>query len=151
MDRGLRAVESSPLFEFAHARPELLRGRWIVYSDYFPDSSVFSSVGCEVVTGLRFVPDFKSMRVFDLSAEQRSVLNRSGLFLARPSYGAEPVRFEQSTFYSVLWHVNPLDSRLKQIGVRYAAFTVPPPAPVAARMRPLSRHTVGGFWLFELP
>ena len=32
VDRGLRVVESAPLFRFVRARPELLRHRWIVYS-----------------------------------------------------------------------------------------------------------------------
>ena len=32
VDRGLRVVESAPLFRFVQRRPELLRHRWIVYS-----------------------------------------------------------------------------------------------------------------------
>lgn len=151
LDRGLQVIESAPLFKFVQARPELLRQRWIVFSDSFTHSDFFSAIGCEVITGLRYIPDLDGMSVFEPTADERDVLNRSGLFIARPSYVAPAVRFEQLAVHTVLWHVDPLDARLKQLGTRYAAFTTPPPAHVAARLRRLSDVAVSGFWLYELP
>ncbi len=149
--RGLRVVESSPLFEFVHTHPELLRDRWIVYSGAVPHSGFFNAVGCEVVTGLDYVPDLRSLSMFDPTGAQREIINRSVYFLAEPKYDEGPAKFELPEFNMVLWRVSPLDPGLRHIGVRYAAFVQPPPPHIAARMKPLSTEPISGFWLYELP
>ncbi len=133
------------------ARPELLARRWIVYSGSVTHSGFFSAVGCEVVTGLRYVPDLEMLSAFDPTGEQHDVTNRSGLLLAEPLYSDEAASFDQLEFYSVRWNVSPLDPRLRQVGIRYAAFATRPPAAVAARMTTLSDFPVDNFWLYALP
>jgi hypothetical protein len=160
LDRGLQAVESAPLFRFVQSRPELLRHRWIVYSGPvnalnplppIADLGLFSAVGCEVVTGLKYVPDFRALRVFDPGGEHQAVLNQSVWLIAEPEYGNRPARFDQVREDVVRLTVGPLDPALRQIGVRYAAFPAAPPREIEARMKPLSPAAVGGFWLYELP
>ena len=65
LDRGLQVIETSPVFQFVQSRPELLRDRWIVYSTRHWDSTFFSAVGCDVVNGLKYVPDLKALAVLD--------------------------------------------------------------------------------------
>lgn len=151
LDRGLQVVESAPLFQFVHSRPELLRERWLVYSDAVPDSGFLSSVGCDVLTGIRYLPELKGLSTFLPPGMEPSVLNRSGVFVARPDYRSDAARFELVAHHTLIWHVNPLDARLKQLGVRYAAFVAPPPPQVASRLRQLSPTPVSGYWLYELP
>ena len=153
IDRGLKVVEAAPLFRFVHSRPELLRHRWIVYSASYVDSTFFSAVGCDVLTGLKYVPDLKALGVFDPTGAQHDLVNRSAWLIAEPEYGSRPARFEQVPPNILSLRVNPLDSAFRHINVnvRYAAFTREPPPEIAARMKPLAVWRVSGFWLYELP
>jgi hypothetical protein len=151
IDRGLRIVESSPLFQFMRSRPELLRGRWIVYSMSLAHPGFFNAVGCEVVNGLDYVPDLASLSVFAPTGVQREVINRSVWLLAEPKYDDDRAAFEDPRGDMLIWHVSPLDPRLRRIGVRFAAFVHRPPAHVAARLGELSADPISGFWLYEIP
>jgi hypothetical protein len=151
VDRGLAVVESAPLFRFVRARPELLRHRWIVYSASPPDSTFFSAVGCDVVNGLKYVPDLKALSVLDPTGVQRDLVNRSAWLLAEPAYDDRSARFEHVPPNLMRLTVNPLDPGLRQIDVRYAAFSREPPPDIAGRMKPLATGRVSGFWLYELP
>jgi hypothetical protein len=160
LDRGLQVVESAPLFRFVQSRPELLRHRWIVYSgpvnalhplDPIADLGLFSAVGCEVVTGLKYVPDLRALHVFDPTGAHEALINQSIWLIAEPEQGNRPARFDELRTGVVRWTVSPLDPALRQIGVRYAAFPAAPPREIGARMRALSAAAVSGFWLYELP
>jgi hypothetical protein len=151
VDRGVRVVEASPLFRFVRARPELLRDRWIVYSQGHIESTFFSAIGCDVVTGLKYVPDLKALRVLDPTGAQHDVVNRSAWVMAEPEYGNRPATFEQVPPNILKLLVSPLDPALRGINVRYAAFSREPPEAIAAKMKPLASWRVGGFWLYELP
>ena len=122
VERGLAAVESVSLFQFIHSRPELLRSRWVVYSDTWMDSGFFTAVGCDVVTGLKYVPDLKALSLFDPTGAYPNVVNQSGLLIAQPEYGTAAPRFEQIQTGIVRWKVNPFTRAFRDIGVRYAAF-----------------------------
>ncbi len=150
LDRGLEVVQAAPLFRFVHSRPELLRHRWIVYSTSYVDSTFFSAVGCDVVTGLKYVPDLKTLSLFDPTGAQHDLLNRSAWLIAEPEYGGRPATFGQVPPNILSLRVNPLDAAFRQINVRYAAFTREPPPEIAARMKPLAVWRVSGFWLYEL-
>jgi hypothetical protein len=151
VDRGLQVFESSELFRFVHSRPELLRDRWIVFSGTLPDSTFFSAVGCEVITGLKYVPDLNTLRAFDPTGAQRDLLNRSAWLFAVPDYDNRPATFEQVPPNLLKLSVNPLNPVLRSVGVRYAAFPREPPPDVAGRMKPLANWRLSGFWLYELP
>jgi hypothetical protein len=151
VDRGLRVFESAPLFRFIHGSPELLRHRWIVYSESVAATGFFTAVGCEVVNGLKYVPDLKTLNIFDPTGAQHNLINRSMWLIAEPEYGNHPGGFEPLPPNLVRWKVSPLDPRLRRIGVRYAAFTSPPAPNVAANLKPLIAMSVSGFWLYELP
>jgi hypothetical protein len=152
IDRGLRVIESSRLFQFMQSREELRRDRWIVYSPSVTHPGLFNAVGAEVVNGLDYVPDLKSLSVFDPGGAQEETINRSVWLLAEPRYDdGGPPYFEYPQFNTLILRVNPLDARLQRIGVRYAAFLRKPPEDVAARMKALSPGPVSGFWLYELP
>jgi hypothetical protein len=151
VDRGLHIVESSPLFQFVHSRAELLRDRWIVYSPSPTHPGFFNAVGCEVVTGLDYVPDLESLSFFDPAGAQREMINRSVWLIAVPKYDDGPAVFQHPQFNMLIWHVSPLDPGLGRIGVRFAAFRHRPPAQVAVRLKELTDVPVSGFWLYELP
>ncbi len=87
IDRGLRVFESAPLFRVVQGSPDLLRHRWIVYSESVAATGFFSAVGCEVVNGLKYVPDLKTLSVFDPTGAQHNLINRSMWLLAEPEYG----------------------------------------------------------------
>jgi hypothetical protein len=151
IDRGLRTFESAPLFRVIQATPDLRRHRWIVYTESVAATGFFSAVGGEIVNGLKYVPDLKTLSVFDPTGAQHNLINRSMWLLAQPEYGSRPAGFEPLPPNLVVWRVSPLDPALRGIGVRYAAFTTRPPPDVAARLRPILTVPVSGFWLYELP
>ena len=151
IDRGLRVFESAPLFRVVQASPDLRRHRWIVYTESVAATGFFSAVGCEVVNGLKYVPDLTTLSVFDPTGAQHNLINRSMWLLAEPEDGSRPAGFEPLPPNLVKWRVSPLDPGLRRIGVRYAAFTTRPDPTVAASLRPILTVPVSGFWLYELP
>ena len=151
IDRGLRVFESAPLFRVIQGSPDLLRHRWIVYTESVAATGFFSAVGCEIVNGLKYVPDLKTLGVFDPTGAQHNLINRSMWLLAEPEYGDRPAGFEPLPPNLVKWRVSPLDPALRRVGVRYAAFTTRPPPAIAASLRPILTVPVSGFWLYELP
>jgi len=151
VDRGLRVFESAPLFRVVQGSPELRRHRWIVYTGSVAATGFFSAVGCEIVNGLKYVPDLETLTVFDPTGAQHNLINRSMWLLAEPEYGSRSAGFEPLPPNIVVWRVSPLDPALRRIGVRYAAFTTRPPDDVAASLRPILSVPVSGFWLYELP
>ena len=151
LDRGLQVIETSPVFQFVQRRPELLRDRWIVYSTRHWDSTFFSAAGCDVVNGLKYVPDLKALAVLDPTGAQRDLVNRSAWLLAEPEYGNRASTVDQIPPNLLRLRVNPLDPALRKIGVRYAAFEVEPPKEIAEQMKLLAGERVSGFWLYELP
>ena len=151
LDRGLQVIETSPVFQFVQSRPELLRDRWIVYSTGPWDATFFSAVGCDVVNGLKYVPDLKALAVLDSTGAQRDLVNRSAWLLAEPEYGNRAPTVDQIPPNLLRLRVSPLDPALRKIGVRYAAFSVEPPKEIAERMKLLAGERVSGFWLYELP
>jgi hypothetical protein len=160
MDRGLRAIESTALFQFMRSHPDLLAHRWIVYSarpiggDALASVSrlgLFSAVGCQVMTGLKYVPDLRALRAFDPDGSQQELINRSVWLIAEPEFSGRRAAFQQVRSDMILLTVSPLDPALKQAGVRYAALPQPPPPEIAAQMRALSGNPIDGYWLYQLP
>jgi hypothetical protein len=150
VDRGLDVFESAPLFRFMQGRPDLLRQRWIVYSPSVPDAGFFTAVGCDVLTGLDYVP-VKGLEVFDADGTYRDLLNSALYLLTVPRFDDDRAVFDMAGPNVLRLSVSPLDPRLRSLGVRYAAFASPPPISAAARLKPLSAGPVSGFWLYELP
>jgi hypothetical protein len=151
LDRGVESVESLSLFRFVHDRPELLRERWIVYSGSIVDSGFVSAVGCNVLTGLKYAPDLKSLGRFDPAGAYLNVINQSGFLIAEPEYATARPRFDWVQAGITRLTVNPLAPELKDIGVRYAAFRSQPPQEIAAKMKPLGTGPINALWLYELP
>jgi hypothetical protein len=47
------------------------------------------------------------------------------------------------------WHVSPFDPLVRNLGIRYFAFTEEPPGKVASRLTALSGGPVGTLWLYR--
>jgi hypothetical protein len=151
VDRGLKVFESAPLFQFVRSSPDLLRHRWIIYSDSIPDSGFFSAIGCDVVTGLDYVPNVKALSVFGPKDANGDLVNSSRFVVGEPKLDDGPAAFELIAAGVMRLRVSPFDPGLKSMGVRYAAFRSQPPSSIEFRLKPLIPSPISGFWLYELP
>lgn len=152
LDRGFSVLDSAPLFRFVRNHGDLLRDRWIIYADSHVYPGFFTAIGCDVVTGLKIEPDLEALARFLPGGANRDLINQSGYLIAEPEFGNGPSRFEHMALGHLKWRVSPLDPRLREIGVRYAAFFMyPPPDGVASQLTPLTSRPVSGFWLYRLP
>ncbi|MBV8847736.1 MAG: hypothetical protein JO307_33395 [Bryobacterales bacterium] len=149
VQRGFDTVFRSDLFRFVHSRPALLNGKWLVFSPDIAPSGFFSAVGCDVFTGMKYVPDLKDLGVFDPTGENFAKFNRAGYLLASLAANSSSNDFEQNGIV-VTWKVNPLDPRLRQVGIRYVAFQSEPPQDIKRSLAPLTSNPVSTFWIYEL-
>ena len=85
-----------------------------------------SALGVDVVNGLKIIPALDELTLFDPEKKYTSIINQSCYLLAHVQTEAEPSRFESVSPGYVDWKVNPLDPKLKEIGVKYVAFDSPP-------------------------
>lgn len=128
VDRGLEVITESALFKAAHGPHNHWRdGKWLIYAPWADQSGLLAATGIDVVDCLKIVPDKARMGVFDPDGRYADVINRSSYFIARLAGPNEPSSFESPSLGNVLWKVNPLDPRLKQIGVDHVAFASEPP------------------------
>ena len=149
--RHLHIITKSALFRFAHRQPEYLRSKWIIYSHWVEQPGFFSAVGLRNINSLKITPQLSDLEVFDPEGKFTAVVNQSGYVVSQLPTPQEPVGFKSPSAGIVFWSVDPLDPRLKQIGVRYAAFSVAPDPAVAAKLKLLSPAPIAGMWLYELP
>ncbi len=150
LERGLVTITASPLFQFVRERPALLRGKWIVFSPSETSSGFFAASGCDVYTGMHYLPDIDHFPLFAAHGIDPQTLNALGYLLARPLPPNEKMSFELRPPV-LAWNVSPTDAILPQLGIKYVAFDEPPPPALIPNLIPLSPQPIDGFWLYRFP
>jgi hypothetical protein len=149
VERGLDVITSSPLARFVRSHPDLLDGKWMVFGDAHGASGFLTATGCDVYTGLSYLPDIDRFPMFRSAGLDLNVLNRNGYRTARLIGADSASRVELLDVGFVRWHVSPFDPLVRKLGIRYFAFTERPPDEVASRLTPLSGEPVSTFWLYR--
>ena len=149
VQQGLGSITGSDLHRFIGNHKELLRSKWIVYSDSFIYSGYLAAMGCDVYTGMKYLPDVDHFALLARSGLPVRAFNRDGYLLARPlPPGARSTVEKAVPVWAIVWNVSPSDSLLKALDVRYFAFLEQPSPAIAAALRPLAKGPVSGLWLY---
>ncbi len=149
VERGLQSITNSELFQMVHAHRELLQKRWIVFSDNIVDSGFLTATGCNVYTGLRYVPDVDHFKLFASQTKDSQLLNNDWFLNAHPIYTDQKSFFQVFAPVVLNWNVNPLSPTIPELGIGYAAFIEPPPKEALTGLKPLADHKVSGYWLYQ--
>ena len=150
VDRGLDVIFKSSLSATIERQPELRSGRWLVFSSWFALPGFFTASGLELVNGLKIIPALDELSLFDPAGKYASVLNQSCYLLARPITASKPSEFESPDPGVVVWIVNPLDPKLKEIGIKYLAFDAPPDPSIRQKLKLIFKEESHGVWAYEL-
>jgi hypothetical protein len=150
IEQGMSVYLDSDLRKFVSGHPELLRGKWLMFSDSVVRSGFLAATGAQVYTGTHYLPDIDDFPVFAANHLDLNILNRDGYLDAHLRQPDEPMKLEMSATIIVQWDVRPGDAILKQIGIRYVAFDRLPDHDAMTFLRSLSEKPVDGFWLYEL-
>jgi hypothetical protein len=149
IERGVGVFTSSEFYKFIRSNPQLLNGKWLLFSDVVVGSAFMAATGCDVYTGDHYLPDIDHFRLFAQSGLDPAAFNRLGYLDAHPIAPKEKSSVE--FFIPVLrWKVSPADPILPRLGIRYVAFDQPPPAAWVSKLIPISSQPVDGFWLYRL-
>jgi hypothetical protein len=151
LDRGLDVILKSSLFATIERQPELRKGRWLVFSSSVVLSGFVSASGVDLVNGLKIIPALDELTLFDPENKYTSIINQSCYLLVHVQTEAGPSRFESSGPGYVDWKVNPLDPKLKTIGIRYLAFDSPPDFSIRQNLKLIFKEESRGIWVYELP
>jgi hypothetical protein len=147
--RGLDVITSSPLSRFVRSHPAVLDGKWMVFGDAPGASGFLTATGCDVYTGLAYLPDIDHFPMFASAGLDLNVLNRNGYRTASLIDADTGSWVELLDVGFLRWHVSPFDPLVRNLGIRYFAFTERPPGEVASRLAALSGEPVGTFWLYR--
>jgi len=150
LDRGLDAVLKSSLSAAIERRPELRKGRWLVYSSWIVLPGFMSAAGLDLANGLKIIPSLDELTLFDPERKFASIINQSCYLVAHVQTEAEPSQFESPQAGVVIWKVSPLDPRLKEMGIKYLAFDSLPDSSIRRHLRLLLEETANGIWAYEL-
>jgi hypothetical protein len=152
LDRGLEVITASTLFKMAHGEHNDWRDhKWLIYAPWADQPGLLAATGIDVVDCLKIVPAKARMGVFDPDGRYADVINRSSYFMARLPGPNEPSSFDSPSMGNVLWKVNPLDPRLKQIDVDRVAFaTNPPPGEYLRELTPLFETSLPDIQVYHL-
>ena len=148
VERGLKSITQSQLFQYVQAHPDAKQGKWIVFSSEVEISSLLSAAGCDVYTGLHYIPDTDHFAVFARHGIDVSKLNRAGLFIAHALPPGRATRVRVPAVYQVDWDVSATDPILNEIGIQYFLFDKQPSADETAGLRMISSVPINGFWLY---
>jgi hypothetical protein len=150
VERGLGVFTSSELYKFMQRNPELLNGKWLLFSDAVVGSAFMAATGCDVYTGDHYLPDIDHFPLFAQRGLDPAAFNRLGYLDALPIAPHEKTSVEFS-IPVLRWKVSPADPILPRLGIKYVAFDQPPPAAWVSKLKPISSQPVDGFWLYRLP
>jgi hypothetical protein len=149
--RGLPVILQSELFQFVHQKPDALKGKWIIFSDNYSESGYFSAMGCNVYTGLRYLPDIDHFKLFASRGWDLKSLNNDWFVMAVPIGRDEKGSMHNVGGVGLDWRVYPGDPILRMLDIKYAAFdTRPDPKLEVSVLKPLVSEPVDNFWLYEL-
>ena len=152
LDRGLDVITSSSLFKAAHGEHrDWLDRKWVIFAPWADEPGLLAATGIDIVNSLNIIPDRKRWGMFDPDKRYATVINRSTYFFALPLPPGEPASFETPNGLNVLWRLDPLDARLKDIGVDRIAFAYEAPPPqLKRRLAPLLEATLPGLRVYRL-
>lgn len=147
---GIPEFTQSAFHRFVEAHRELVRSKWLVYSDTPIRSGFIAEAGCEVYTGTRYIPDVDHFALFAARGLDLNVFNRLGYLDAHPIALGQPTRFIQQSPVVVEWDVAPNDPILKQLGIGYVAFDTKPQPGLIDGLTPVSTTPIDNFWIYKL-
>lgn len=155
LTRGLPAYEQSQLARYIREHPPE-PGRWLIFTDDWAVPQYFGALGIEVFNSFQYVPYLDDWRLFDPDRKMDGLYNGSGYTAAGALPPGSPVRMEPGlphTTQTLLrkFLVDPGDSRLRQIGVRYFAHQGPPPegAFPPEKFEQLTAEPLQGFTIYR--
>jgi hypothetical protein len=151
VQHGLGVILNSSLFKFVRQHQELLAGKWMVFSDSVVPSGFVAATGSDVYTGMHFLPDIDHLALFASKGLDTQIFNNGTYLVAHPLYDGEKSSFQRMQTDVVRWNLSPLDPVVRQLGIRYVAFSEKPPAVVASQLVLLASGPVDGLWLYRLP
>jgi hypothetical protein len=150
VERGLPVFTRSQLHSFIQSRPQLLAGRWLMYSGTPIRSGFLAAEGCEVYTGTRYLPDIDHFALFAARGMDLNTFNRLGYLDATPIPAGEPTRFIQLGPVVVNWEVAATDPLVRELGIRYVAFDFKPTEVLTRGLAAVSDGPVDGLWLYRV-
>ncbi len=107
VERGLPVFTKSELYRFVQGHPDLLHGRWLVFSDTPVSSGFFAAVGCRVYTGTRYIPDIDDFSLFTARGLDLNAFNRLGYLDAHAIPSGQKSEFALVMPVIVRWDVAP--------------------------------------------
>ena len=151
VDRGFDVILESSLLGKIKQKPDLAKGRWLVFSEWVTLPGFFSACGLNLVNGLKIIPALDELARFDPAGKYTSVINRSCYLIAHPHSEVGQSEFESPAIGVVTWKLYPLDPKLKDIGVKYLAFDSPPPPSIQEKLKLIFKKEAEHIWAYELP
>lgn len=151
VDRGFDVILKSSLSALIERQPELKNSRWLVFSSWIYLPGFFSACGLDLANGLKIIPAVDDLTRFDPSGKYTSVINQSCYLVTHVRTEMGPSEFESPSVGIVVWKVNPLDPKLKEIGIKYVAFDSPPDSSIQQKLKLIFKEEPGGIWAYELP
>ena len=149
IQQGIGVVTSSELYRFVQTHKEVLNGKWFVFSDSHITSGFLASTGCDVYTGLKYLPDIDHFHLFASVGLPVDAFNRDGLLVALPLAPNQRSSVEVPLPFEVLWRISSADPILKLLGVRYFAFAQKPSDLIESQLVPLTTEPISGLWIYK--
>jgi hypothetical protein len=151
VERGLKPITDTAAFHYFQTHPEMLRHKLIYFADGVMAPGFLEAMGCDVYTGLHFLPDIDHFRLFKAKNLNMAAINSSGFFLAHAIDNRSPSYIKPIQTGVAEWNVSPTDPILKQLGIEYAAFDRRPDPSIALNLIPVRDTPISNIWLYRLP
>jgi hypothetical protein len=130
-----------------------LQSEWIVFTNTsnMHDPAFLTGVGCQVYNALHYIPDIDHFALFRSKGYDLGLLNTDAHLIVHPLDPNATASLKAAGFGMLEWSVSPSDPILRQLGIRYIAFSEQPRPAVSAGLIPIAKGPVDNFWLYRLP
>jgi hypothetical protein len=142
ISRGLSPIRQNSISKAVIEINEKDPGKWVVFGQ-FTFSDFLTSSGLDVISGVKFVPMYKEMKILDPELKKDSTFNRYAHISFYPYIdGKDSVIFNliQSDAYAI--QMDPCGEKIKKLGIKYVLFTYTPQPSEIRCMIPLVNSNI---------
>ena len=151
VDRGFDLVLRSSFATTLRERPDLRDGRWLAFSPWVTLSGFVSACGIDLFNGLKIIPPLRDLERFDPTKKYASITNQSCYLVVQVQTDSEGVTFESPRPGIVIWNLNPLDPRLRELGIKHLVFDSQPPPLIRDELKTVFVDTSNNLYAYDLP
>ncbi len=126
------------------------KAKWVAFgNNTLPD--FLKASGVSVFNGVKYTPDLQSLEILDPGQKYKNIYNRYAHIALQESdpKSDKEIEFTLIQDDTYIIKVDPCSEKLKQLGIKYLAFTYKPNDSILSCTEPITSKPASGIWVYR--